>query len=529
LLYSGLEMPDSLVAKWLVRPLAAASIVTVGSSGGLPTSIGSTTTTVTPPDDEAQAIPPTKLGINLMYPKYWNPARPFTNLMHVASWGVSSVAGDSAGSYFDNEGRIIKYQPGDMLYQLVSTPLAVFNGKSVDIVCRWDGKATVRISQSAAAQNVIRRATEVRFTYMPGASFQPQLKITDVDLADPIRNIDCREPSAPRDQFFDPDYLSYIKRFSVLRFMVWQDMNENKPVTWATRSRMVGKDMVRKNDSVPIEVMIDLANAADADPWFCIPWNADEDYVRKFAELVRDRLKPGRKVYVELANEVWNWSFPVTKQAAREGLEEGLSTNEGYAMLFRLAEKHAEVMDIWSTAFAGQEDRLVRVLANQSAAPANMDRLMAFRDTASKVDAIATAPYFAYNVDGKVSDPSNLTPVFEALRTVIDTTVRARIAAARTTAARYGKRVITYEAGQHVNSSDAALLTAINNDPRMGELYKHYLQTWQRENGDLMMLFSDVYKTSKNGSWGLVENASQLPAGTPKSAAVHTFQASISK
>src|SRR5690606_20571076 len=133
------------------------------------------------------------------------------------------------------------------------------------------------------------------------------------------------EPSAPSDQFFDPDYVAYIKRFSVLRFMVWQDMNENKPVTWATRSRMVGKDMVRRNDGVPIEVMIDLANAADADPWFCIPWNADEEYVRKFAELVRDRLvwKPGRKVYVELSNEVWNWMFPVTKQAAQEGLAEG--------------------------------------------------------------------------------------------------------------------------------------------------------------------------------------------------------------
>ncbi len=522
-------MPESLVAKWLVRPLAVTGLITVGDSGGLPTSVGSTTTVVKPAtEDEAPSIPPAKLGVNLMYPKYWNPVRPFTNLLHVGAWGVQGTT-DSVNSFFDASGRISRYEPGVLLYKLVSTPAAVYAGKSVDIICRWDGKATVRINQGAAARNVIARARELRFTYMPGASYQPQLRITNVDLADPVHNIDCRETNARQDQFFDPDYVAYLKHFSVLRFMVWQQINDNKSVTWDTRSRMVDKDMLRTTDGIPIEVMIDLANAAESDPWFCIPWNADDDYIRRFAELVRDRLAPDHKVYVELSNEVWNWAFPVTHQSGREGLAADLSTNEGYAVLYRLAEKHAHVMDIWSAAFAGQEDRLVRVLANQAAGPSNMDRMMAFRDTASKVDAIAMAPYFDYNINGKSIDPNDLSPVFAELRDVIDNKLISRIARARKTGALYGKRVITYEAGQHVTGSDRALLAAINNDPRMGELYKYYLQTWQRDAGDLMMLFGDVYKTSKDGSWGLVEHAGQLPGGTPKSAAVMTFRASISK
>ncbi len=39
LVYAALEMPDSSVAKWLVRLLAIASVGSVGSAGGLPTGV----------------------------------------------------------------------------------------------------------------------------------------------------------------------------------------------------------------------------------------------------------------------------------------------------------------------------------------------------------------------------------------------------------------------------------------------------------------------------------------------------------
>lgn len=53
-----------------------------------------------------------------------------------------------------------------------------------------------------------------------------------------------------------------------------------------------------------MEAMLDLANRLDADPWFCIPHLADDDFVRRFAELVKQRLEPERSVYVEYSNEV---------------------------------------------------------------------------------------------------------------------------------------------------------------------------------------------------------------------------------
>ncbi len=59
----------------------------------------------------------------------------------------------------------------------------------------------------------------------------------------------------------------------------------------------------------PIEDLILLANMVGFNPWFCMPYNADETYVRNFAQLVRDTLRPDVQVYVEYSNEVWHTGF----------------------------------------------------------------------------------------------------------------------------------------------------------------------------------------------------------------------------
>lgn len=58
---------------------------------------------------------------------------------------------------------------------------------------------------------------------------------------------------------------------------------------------------------VPVEVMVGLANRVGAAPWFNMPHTATDDYTTKFAELVRDTLRPDVAVYVEFSNEVCKW------------------------------------------------------------------------------------------------------------------------------------------------------------------------------------------------------------------------------
>jgi hypothetical protein len=74
--------------------------------------------------------------------------------------------------------------------------------------------------------------------------------------------------------------------------MDWGATNVSPIVEWADRSHVA--DVTYATPAgVPIEVMIDLANTLHVDPWFCIPHQASDDYVRRFATLVRDRLDPG--------------------------------------------------------------------------------------------------------------------------------------------------------------------------------------------------------------------------------------------
>jgi hypothetical protein len=55
--------------------------------------------------------------------------------------------------------------------------------------------------------------------------------------------------------------------------------------------------------------MILLANHVGAAPWFTLSHLGDETYLRGFAQMVKEKLRPDVKVYVEWSNEVWHTGF----------------------------------------------------------------------------------------------------------------------------------------------------------------------------------------------------------------------------
>ncbi len=361
------------------------------------------------------------------------------------------------------------------------------------------------------------------FTYAPNVIDNAHIVLTSVSPTDPIRGVDCREADADPNALYNPTFLADVKRYSVLRFMKWSSLDNT--VTWATRSKP-GQGSFAGSDGIPIEYMIDLANETGSDAWFAIPWNADAEYIRKFAETVRDRLNPSRKVYVELSNEVWNYVLPVTSQAAAEGAAAGLSTNPHEGTLRRYAQKTGEVMDVWTSVFAGQMGRLVRVAATQTGAW-NAEVVLGFGQTASKVDALATAPYFHENLaPGVITTSASLDQFFRNF----GATIPIRIKEAKDTkavATRYGVRYVTYEAGQHVLSpDDVPQLDRIQRDPRMGQLYTSYLTSWKDQIGDLMVLFDDFGTANKFGGFGQRDYVGQPISEAPKENAVELFRQS---
>src|SRR5581483_8613189 len=136
-------------------------------------------------------------------------------------------------------------------------------------------------------------------------------------------------------------------------------------------------------------------------PWFCMPHRADDDFVRRFARLVHERLDPGLKVYVEYSNEVWNYQFGQTRYAQEQGTALKLGNPEN---LRYYSQRSVEIFKIWESVF-GRTKRLVRVLAAQAVNPWSSEQVLKWHDAYQHADALAIAPYFGNRFgDPKTAD-----------------------------------------------------------------------------------------------------------------------------
>ncbi len=119
---------------------------------------------------------------------------------------------------------------------------------------------------------------------------------------------------------------------------------------------------------VPLEVMVALANQVGADPWFNIPHFATDEFVREFAEFVRDNLDPGLQVHIEYSNEVWNAEFDQFHFANEQGLELFGDQFGDFPVSVYYGFRSAEILSIFRDVFGEQqfEDRVNGVLATQT-------------------------------------------------------------------------------------------------------------------------------------------------------------------
>jgi hypothetical protein len=107
--------------------------------------------------------------------------------------------------------------------------------------------------------------------------------------------------------------------------------------------------------------------------WITVPHKASDDFVRQLARLIRDNLNSSRKVYVEYSNEVWNWGFDQTNYADAQGTSLGLVGEypfKGNTIYINAwwgfyVYRSCQVARIFEQEFAGQTNRLVKVLAGQ--------------------------------------------------------------------------------------------------------------------------------------------------------------------
>ncbi len=475
-----------------------------------------------------------RLGINLAGPADWNTELPFVDVFRFSRTWISQRRGEAWG-----KGPDLKLDENGWVMQLESgcwaeTPLCTLpdgHYPSGKYTVLYEGEGTIEFWGAAAVASRDPNRILIDVDSRKGGFF---LRLTKTNPNNYVRNIRVLMPGAEttyRENPWNQGFLERWQGIACLRYMDFMETNNSPISTWNERSRL--EDATWTRHGVPAEVMIDLANRLQADPWFCMPHKADDEYVRNFAKQVHEKLSPQLKVYVEYSNEVWNSQFSQNRYAGEQGRTLGLADKPWEAAWRYTAMRSIEIFKIWEEVFGGAE-RLVRVLPSQAANSYIAEQILSFRDAYQHADALAIAPYVSFNVrpDGDLP-ASQVTewPVDQLLdhvetRALPDAT--KWIEQNKQVADKYKLKLIAYEAGQHLvgiqgaenNERLTRLLHEANAHRRMGEIYATYLEAWERQGGDLLCHFSSVGQWSKYGSWGLLQFADDPPEASPKFAAV---------
>jgi len=457
-----------------------------------------------------------RLGINPATVAYWSGESTFANQALALEWRDPAGGWGYVPAERLHDGIPAAIEPGHGLLGFLTPPVEAFRGEGPKTRCTWAGTGTVTIGH-AAIVSTADHAITFRWPKTKTPMQTVILNLGATSATDPVRSIDCRVPTDPADAIFAPQLLDYLKPFGVLRFLDWSTANNGPPaVTWATRGTPRGL-AISGSDGIALEYQIGLANAAGASPWFTVPLNADSDYQRRMAQMVHDQVPAGRPIYVELSNETWNYQFGQSRQLQQEGVAANLSENPFQAAQYRYAQRIIDMMAIWSKVYADRPRDLVRVVATQAANPWVGEILMDWKNGAirNSVDAIAIAPYFTIDL---ATGGTEAGPQVDRLATAAHSIIAKEATAYAALAKRTGKRLITYEAGQHlVDRERVDLIKAVNRDPRMAAIYADYLREWKAvSGGDLITLYAATGPITNFGAWGLREYAGQPMAETPK-------------
>lgn len=482
----------------------------------------------------AMAVAQPHVGINLSGAVDWNSELPFVDVFRLARTWISQREGAGWGEGpaldLDEHGWVRSLQPGCH----VDAPMC-----TIDAGRYPAGRYTVLYEGSGHIDvwgrgKVVQREPGRLTVEVGGDGGALFLRITETDPRDYVRNIHVILPGHGdtwRQQPFRPGFLAQWRGFACYRFMDWAHTNGSVVRTWADRPQVEDAVWTVDGKGVPVEVMVDLCNRQGVAPWFCMPHQADDDYVRRFATRVHETLDPKLAVYVEYSNEVWNGIFPQHRYAAERGQALGLAEKPWEAAWAYYAVRSTEIFRIWREVFGEDAGRLVCVLATQSANPYVTERILAVDGAAEAADALGVAPYF-----GPIVGPDRVEEVLsmgaagllEHVASVTLPETIGHIRAQKALADRHGLRLAAYEAGQHLVGTGGAenderltaLLHEANRHPRMGELYATYLAAWADAGGDVIAMFSSVGTWSKWGSWGLMQYCDDVPAEQPKMRAV---------
>jgi hypothetical protein len=504
------------------------------------------------------------LGINTNEAMENNTSLPFVDLFRLALPFEEARPWFTKGNVkFDKNGWPQNLMRGQAGTRFISQ-MPLRNLPSGLYTVRYEGEGTIRYGASAKLVRRMKGKDLIRFVPMNDNLVTATLFIDKTNPRNYIRNIRILMPGGVcsgnvykrvsnkkvcrgrkylpfatyyEQIIFNPDYLNFMKDFKVIRFMNMAGVTRNNIQFWKDRPQMSkaswgGKEGVR---GIPLEIMVELANQLNADPWINIPHKANSAFIYHYAKYMKEHLRPHLKIYIEYSNETWNDLFvPQAEHMKQTGTRYRLDKDRRVAGTKYYSQQSVAIFKQWEAVF-GNTKRLVRVMGGKTADTAYTHLALGYKNAYKHVDAFAIGPYFYMSqkdvrkmrsvsaIFKRLTDPENYYSLGNVLKAVHK---QANITK------RYGIDLIAYEGGQHLvdhkthslKEGATPFLVQANKDPRMAQLYYHLLTGWKKEGGKLFVLFSSPRKYTWHGSWGIKEYISQPASQAPKYRAALAFK-----
>jgi hypothetical protein len=490
--------------------------------------------------------PAMKVAINVAGTEDWSTEWDFVDAFKMArTWMTRRV-----GSYDWESGKqneipldsngwptIVPFVASDGNSHFVHTITPAFVAGDYTVIV--EGAGEIQFKNAASAHFYPAGGTNTYTITVPSGMQGPTalyVEIRQSSASDPIRDLRIIMPgfgTTYQSQPFQTLFLERLEPFAGIRYMDWQKTNNSPLSAWADRTTPAAYTQTREQ-GVALEHMAQLSNTLAGHIWICIPHQANDDYVRQAARLLRDSVDPNLKIYVEYSNETWNGMFEQTTYVQDRGEALGLDTNRWQAGQKYCSLRSVQIWEIFEEEFT-DNSRLVKVIATQSAGiGATNLRFDALNDPVinpnyTMPDALAIAPYFGTiyttaDLPPNVPDYPTVDEILETVAPVKINEVRGHVIAQKQVADEQGCRLVCYEGGQHFVGTGGAvndntltnILIAANRDARMYDRYIEYLNMLQAEGVNTSYLWLYVGKVSKWGSWGACEYQDQPIEQAPK-------------
>ncbi len=440
-----------------------------------------------------------------------------------------------------------------------------FNGRA-DISASWGGTTFANVKYDAPTNT-----TTADVTYWPSAAdglllnFANTRRTANGPTNSGITNVKLMRPigqgsatSYDSSVTFSQPIRDLVNKFSVVRMMDDTGSNGGTELNgvWANRrpADYASQASSAAATGMAWEYAIQFWNETDRDAWVNIPFPADDEYVRQLATLLKNTLEPGRKLYVEYSNELWNAFGPYPAIANHDAAVAEVQANPNSPLNYdhsypgddstgwglanrRMILRGAQISTIFRQVFGDAEmmSRVRPVFMTQFGyadgwLASGLDYTEDYLNNPKYQANPNPASYYFYGAGGSAyQDPNwslgdgiTVDQIFATMPYNFDTAIRKDV----DWTAAFGLKRIAYEGGPSLDNLvehtgvPNSVLDAAWADPRMRSEMVENHNSWSASGGDLVMYF-----TSTGGhEWGFTRDTYDL--NTQKLKAIDDLNAS---